>query len=34
VVEAQSWDRVIVRFEADLIQAAGLPSSASEPGLA
>ncbi len=34
VVEAQSWDRVIVRFEADLIQAAGLPSSSPEPVLA
>jgi glycosyltransferase involved in cell wall biosynthesis len=34
-VEAQSWTQVIARFEADLLQAAGLPDRlASQPALA
>jgi glycosyltransferase involved in cell wall biosynthesis len=33
-VETQSWEKVIVRFEADLMAAAGQPAAVVEPALA
>ena len=33
-VESQSWDKVIIRFEADLMQAAGMRETQAEAAIA